>query len=173
MKNLDLNGHTIKFNIDSNLSFKTKLGGYITIFYIIIFFVFFYLFGRDSLEKKFPTGYSQIIPYALSDKNFNKNLEDNNFMSGFGTLDRSAKPIDITGYLYPIFKYKSYKWDKEGRIDRKTKVLPTIKCNNTNTNMEISAVNKTSTVPSAMTTTGKEIFIAKSATGLTPMTKRI
>lgn len=137
MKNLDLSGYNPKFNIDSMVNFRTTIGGLISIFYLVFFLILFYLFGRDSLEKKFPTGYSQIIPYNISDLDFFTDLKDNKFIAGFGLLDRTGASYDnITDYLFPIFKYKLYKWDNEsGTIKRSIQVLPTIKCNYSNSDL--------------------------------------
>ena len=103
MKNLDINGFKVEFNIDSKNCFKTNIGGFFTISYFFFFFVLFYLLGRDSIQKNIPNGYSQIIPYEKDDKNFDKVIEKDMFLVGFGATNTNAIPFNLTGYLYPIF----------------------------------------------------------------------
>ena len=131
MKVLDLYGFEAKFTIDSDNTFKTRVGGIIFIFLTFSYIALIILFGKEAIDKNSPNGYSEIIPHSYNSSDFFLSLQDNKFLAGFQVIDVNARPLDISNFLFPVFRLKTYEW-KNGVINQTQNVIPTMKCNNTN-----------------------------------------
>ena len=65
LKSIDLMGKQFSLNLKGEKQFKTALGGIITIFYLFIFLILFFLFGWNFYERKNP--YFSFDAYQATD----------------------------------------------------------------------------------------------------------
>jgi hypothetical protein len=74
LKSIDLFGIPVVMSVRDSSSYKSFMGGLLTIFMIFLGIMAFVAFGRDLIEKKVPTVLGQkslnTAPYFMVDKNF-------------------------------------------------------------------------------------------------------
>ena len=105
LRSIDFLGKSISFTINSKKTFKTILGGILSISIYLGYLFLFIEFGQNYFFKKNPSGYSQIKPSASKEaKAFP--LANNPFIMGFQMYDTVGNLINIEEYFHPIFVYR-------------------------------------------------------------------
>ena len=103
IKSQDNLGSNIGFTINSNNTYNTSLGGFLSIFLFILKLYFFLIFSEDMLKKTNPIGYDQTKPNPK--ENLRLNFSNSYFLGGFLIEDYHLNVLNLTEHFYPIFEY--------------------------------------------------------------------
>ena len=119
-KTIDRVGKEFKFTIDGKESFKTIIGGVISLFYYMGLIALFFYFGRDLYQKTDPNFLTR--QDVLNEYNF-KNINDNNFFISF-SLFNGINSVYNLSYFDVFTEY--YSIDKTDAINPPVNPIPTI-----------------------------------------------
>lgn len=123
-KSLDFLGNTISFTINSNDTFKTSLGGFISLIIYILYIFFFIFIGKDFIYKINPNGNFQI---KEKNQKYTK-LKEFKFLMGVKLHDLNFNKINIENYFTPNFTYSKMIFDDDGKSTLNITNLNTIPC---------------------------------------------
>ena len=108
-KSLDFLGNAINFTINSNDTFKTAFGGFISLIIYFLYIFFFIKIGQDFLFKQNPSGNFQIKENKEDEKYIK--VKDLNFLMGFQLQDENYRKINMEEYLF-YFKKNNFQFRK-------------------------------------------------------------
>lgn len=134
LKSLDFLGNTVNFKVQSEDTYKTKVGGLLTILIFLSWIFLFIFFGQNFFNKTNPTGYSQLIPINENDKKLN--LTEFNFLLGYRINDVSGNKIPMEEYFHPLFIVRKTKI-VNGKFINERRRIPVVPCNEVRLNKEI------------------------------------
>ncbi len=139
---VDIFGTKFNFNVNERDTFKTPLGGFLTILTIglIVFFSFF--FGTDFYYKVNPIIFSNtIVPDRYEDPIL---LTPENLVIAWRIEDPFSLKISTDKVIYPIQRQSYFKSNAQGDLDMiYIKDLPITTCNENNAKMkEFTEFNK-------------------------------
>jgi hypothetical protein len=96
LTSLDIFGITFNFRYNGESKYKTKIGGLLTIVYLIIIFSLFMGFGIDLYERKNPrvSFNTKMEPYEQ------RNLSNQNFTLAYRIEDQSGQMVERSEIIY-------------------------------------------------------------------------
>ena len=128
-KNFDLFGFQMTFNINSHDTYRTVIGGILSILFFLSFLTMLSLFGENCFKKNNPEGYTKIIHPDNKDKKKLK-LNEISFLGGFQIYDDDSKVINLDEYFFPKFYFNKHFYNKtNGKYESDSKEIKAIKCN--------------------------------------------
>jgi hypothetical protein len=96
LNSIDLYSDLPKINYNGRNKIKTKFGGILSVFTIILVIIATWLIGRDLIYKKEPTSYQQV---KTSNKFSPINITSNNFPFGVSLSDEYGNLLNDMSYL--------------------------------------------------------------------------
>jgi len=124
----DLLGPGFQFNVNSNDTIKTTLGGFLSFFIFIASIILFIIFGENYFYKTDPNGYFQII----QDKG-GLNLTNKPFLAGFQIYDDDFNVFPMEENFHAFFVYRRIN-KTNGEFYSNRTLLNSIPCNKLETN---------------------------------------
>ena len=104
LKRIDRVGKEFKFNIDGQESFKTSVGGIISLFYYIGLIALFFYFGRDLYQKNDPNFITRV---DILNEYMYSEINNDNFFIAFSISNGQAFIYNLS-YFDIVLDYISY-----------------------------------------------------------------
>jgi hypothetical protein len=125
------------FSINNKITFKTFIGGFLSILICISSIILFLITGDDFIHKTNPNGYSSII----EDENTFQLVTNFEFFIGIQMINIDEEILDLDEYLYPLFKITNNTFLDDGSIIGDHIIIPTIPCDKFNFGKRVNTHN--------------------------------
>lgn len=113
MKNIDFFAEPVKIMLNKQNTIQTSIGGFFTIFTILLVFLFTWFMGRDIIYKQNPFSYTQT---NIADKFRSMNITKKTFPFSFILTDDNNVPLFDYSYFSIKLYYLEFELNSENNI---------------------------------------------------------